>query len=115
MGDITTIALSTLGFDLSKLATIIGAIFALIISGSIMSYIMNIRMKMRTKITSDLIYFLVGMNLISVVITGVAVQQILNITSAYLTIVFVTFVLAAILMWAKSFRALMVFFALKAQ
>jgi len=110
---IEPMAFVNMGFDFSKLATIIGAIFALLISGALMSYVMEIREKLRTKITGDLIYFLVGINLVSVVITGIAIQQIFNISSMLLTFVFVTFILAAILMWAKSFKALMTYFEIK--
>ena len=105
--------LVSFGFDLSKLATIVGAIFALLISGAIMSYIMEIRESLRTKITSDLIYFLIGLNLISIVITGIAIQNIFNVSSIFLTLVFATFVVAAILMWAKGFKSLLLYFQVK--
>lgn len=105
--------LTGIGFDFSKLATIVGAIFALLISGAIMSYIMQIREELKTKVTSDLIYFLLGLNLVSIVITGIAIQNILNISSIFLTFVFATFIIAALLMWAKGFRALVSYFEIK--
>lgn len=98
------------GFDFSKFVTIVGAIFALLISGAAMSYIMEIREKLKTKATSDLIYFLIGVNLISIVITGIAIQNIFSISSIYLTAVFVVFIFAAIFMWAKGFNSLVTYF-----
>ena len=104
-----------IGFDFSKFVIIVVAIFALLISGAAMSYVMAIRERSKTRITSDLIYLLIGLNLVSVVITGMAIEQIFNISSIYLTAVFSTFVIAAMLTWAKGFKSLLSYFEIKSK